>query len=79
MDWRTREAIQWTSVSSAATCVLEEGELTTPSADSPSTFNPDVYFASLSTTSSLPDLLKRENELLTGELAPLLLSPCSQS
>ncbi|ORY40008.1 Vps51/Vps67-domain-containing protein, partial [Leucosporidium creatinivorum] len=33
--------------------------------DSPNTFNPDVYFASLSTTSSLPDLLKRENELLT--------------
>ncbi|GAA5827299.1 hypothetical protein JCM11251_001211 [Rhodosporidiobolus azoricus] len=32
--------------------------------DSPSTFNPDAYFAHLTSTASLPDLLKRENELL---------------
>ncbi|GAA5888865.1 hypothetical protein JCM6882_002882 [Rhodosporidiobolus microsporus] len=32
--------------------------------DSPSTFNADAYFAHLTSTASLPDLLKRENELL---------------
>ncbi|GAA5861422.1 hypothetical protein JCM1840_005363 [Sporobolomyces johnsonii] len=32
--------------------------------DSPSSFNPDAYFQSLTSTASLPDLLKRENELL---------------
>ncbi|GAA5858778.1 hypothetical protein JCM8547_004984 [Rhodosporidiobolus lusitaniae] len=32
--------------------------------DSPSSFNPDAYFASLTSTASLPDLLTRENELL---------------
>ncbi|CEQ38792.1 SPOSA6832_00256, partial [Sporobolomyces salmonicolor] len=32
--------------------------------DSPSSFNPEAYFQSLTSTASLPDLLKRENELL---------------
>ncbi|KAI5476434.1 hypothetical protein MNV49_007747 [Pseudohyphozyma bogoriensis] len=32
--------------------------------DSPKTFSPELYFENLSTTASVPDLLKRENELL---------------
>ncbi|KAL8292297.1 hypothetical protein RQP46_001763 [Phenoliferia psychrophenolica] len=32
--------------------------------DSPASFNPDVYFDSLASTASLPDLLRKENELI---------------
>ncbi|GAA6002718.1 hypothetical protein JCM10207_007642 [Rhodosporidiobolus poonsookiae] len=32
--------------------------------DSPQSFSPDAYFTQLTSTASLPDLLKRENELL---------------
>ncbi|KAM0748978.1 hypothetical protein T439DRAFT_58844 [Meredithblackwellia eburnea MCA 4105] len=32
--------------------------------DSPTSFNPELYFTSLSSTASIPDLLKRENELI---------------
>lgn len=38
--------------------------------DSASSFNPELYFNSISTTLSLPELLQRENQLLTGEGAP---------
>lgn len=30
-------------------------------------FNPDIYFEHLANNASLPELLKRENELLTGQ------------
>lgn len=48
--------------------------------DSPASFSADAYFSSLSATSSLPDLLRRENELLTGASAqPCLPIADSQS
>lgn len=38
----------------------------TSCADSPASFNPDLYFDSLAATASLPDLLRKENELING-------------
>lgn len=35
--------------------------------DVPGAFDADAYFNSLASTASLPDLLRRENELLNGE------------
>lgn len=43
-------------------------------ADSPFTFSPDAYFTNLTSTASLSDLLKRENELLNGALLLFSLS-----
>ena len=34
--------------------------------DSPASFNPDAYFNSLAARASLPDLLRKENELING-------------
>ncbi|GAA5870381.1 hypothetical protein JCM16303_001981 [Sporobolomyces ruberrimus] len=36
--------------------------------DTPETFNPNAYFHNLTSTASLPDLLKRETDLLNGNL-----------
>jgi hypothetical protein len=36
-------------------------------ADSPETFNPTAYFNNLTSTASLPDLLKRETDILNGQ------------
>lgn len=36
--------------------------------DSPETFNPTSYFNNLTSTASLPNLLRRETDLLNGEV-----------
>lgn len=43
--------------------------------DTPETFNPNAYFHNLTSTASLPDLLKRETDLLNGKFALSLLLP----
>jgi len=59
---------------SLASSALSPSQLTSSSlrADTPDRFDPDSYFHSLSSTASLPDLLKREIDLLNGA-SPLRL------